>query len=256
MRKNELKMAPTINFYANFTAHRALGDVIARAGEDILSTFVRIERSDAYRRDENGTSEATVRSGCYKFIPKEGLCGHLYQFLALKELIEAERLFEQNAKYQKADKPTYIEYSNCRKINFVDAGCGIGNIMLIARIAGMVANGIEYDPKLVRRAKKIHQYFYGYNSCGKGKVIQGDILKHRSWKNYDIVYFYCPMCNSKMEKKFEEKMEDEIKVGTFIVPHLKASSRFREDPRFARVALFDNNGFGISNGGILRKVSQ
>jgi hypothetical protein len=196
------------------------------------------------------------RKGCYRFIPQRSYAYNFVLFRALREIILKERLQKLNEK-----KGTSYQLSSAcygawpwpvdDEVKFVDAGCGVGNIMLIANYAGLSPHGIEYDANLVKMARK----FLG----GRPKITNGDILKHgKRWKKYDIVYFYCPMCDAKMEQRFEESMENQIKVGTFIVAHLKKSNRYYHDKRFARVEISDPNNESITRNSsiVLRKIKS
>ena len=110
---------------------------------------------------------------------------------------------------------------------FLDAGCGIGWIVKLARGIGFNASGIELDENNVEVAKTLFNL--------KGYVKQGDILKHK-YPNYDIIYYYCPIFNKTLQMKFERKVEDEMIVGSFLIPCMKQDRGIEKDKRFELVS--------------------
>ena len=94
-----------------------------------------------------------------------------------------------------------VKYYNKKGISthslkFLDAGCGIGNVLTIANLMGFQAHGIEIDNKNIRIAKKLVT-----NSCEiHFKIIKGNILTFKNYSNYNVIYFYCPLYSQKKEK--------------------------------------------------------
>lgn len=164
--------------------------------------------------------------GAYPFIPKSGTLDHLAVYMALHEVLGK-------------GLP-----------KFCDAGCGVGNVMMVAKMAGFEVHGVEYDPRLVRWAERLCRDFY-YDIGAYGHVQRGDLLKNpRRWTKFDVVYYYCPMNDPAMQNKFELMLEDNLKVGGFIVAHLKKSGRINSDQRFVRVHLKDVKGRNIQRDGV------
>jgi SAM-dependent methyltransferase len=116
---------------------------------------------------------------------------------------------------------------------FLDAGCGVGNIMVLANeiLQCKYIHGLEIDKENVDEAKNLLKRFAG----GKREYIEvfkKDILKFQNYGDYDIIYYYCPLCNFEMEKEFEEMVEDQMKVGAVLAPYYKNSQRIEKDKRF------------------------
>ena len=94
---------------------------------------------------------------------------------------------------------------------FLDAGCGIGNIMLIAKQCNFCVNGIEYNTTAHRLCKAVMAENYS-----QGKVIKGDILTFKGYKDYDVIYYYVPIDNSVLMKKFTKYLAKNMKIGAII----------------------------------------
>jgi len=96
---------------------------------------------------------------------------------------------------------------------FLDCGCGIGNIMYLAHTVNYEPTGIEYEAFVYKAAKK---FLKGLSWC---KLIRGDILNYGSYHKYDVIYYYVPIQNGKLMKKFSDKVLRDMKVGAVLIPH-------------------------------------
>lgn len=114
---------------------------------------------------------------------------------------------------------------------FLDVGCGIGNVMSLAKYYGFSPFGIEFDPKLVSRAlfPKLSTINPQKQSCG---IYEIDALKFEHYGEFDVIYFYCPIKDSELESQLERKIEDDMKVGAYYLTNLKVDRRIRKDERF------------------------
>jgi hypothetical protein len=93
-----------------------------------------------------------------------------------------------------------------RKVfKFVDLGCGIGNIVIMAEAIGFKAYGVENDPRL-ENLKKQSSWFKFED------IMETDL------NEYDVLYFYRPFQNYKFEDKFEKRIMRDMKVGAYIYP--------------------------------------
>jgi hypothetical protein len=160
----------------------------------------------------------------------------------IRDFIDAKEIISKDSRW-----------SGFRKHNtlFLDAGCGCGNIMLIA--AGTTIceriDGIEINKKAVRNANTLllaNPYEKEASPierrdseyCRKiFNVMVGDILKFNHYNVYDIIYYYCPFINGKFEEKFETKVEDEMKVGAVIFAYSKRNNRISSDNRFEKIKI-------------------
>jgi len=97
---------------------------------------------------------------------------------------------------------------------FLDAGCGIGNILLIAKSLQLNVYGLEIHKPYIYYLKKESCV---YDSSRKN-IIETDILKYRGYGKYDIIYFYCPFQDARKEKRFELNVAKQMKVGAYLLP--------------------------------------
>jgi SAM-dependent methyltransferase len=93
------------------------------------------------------------------------------------------------------------------KLKFIDAGCGLGNMCGIASKLGFDAEGIELNPVLYNIAKQIYPEL---------KFHCQNILNF-DYSDYDVVYYALPFRNENLEKQLKEKIENEIKIGSYII---------------------------------------
>lgn len=107
-------------------------------------------------------------------------------------------------------KPNYNDTKT-----FVDAGCGMGWVVYLARQYGFKSYGIEWDKSLCEVAKSIYGSPYSSGELGN-RIINDDILE-QNYSKYDVIYYYCPINDGKLETKFERKIAREMKVGAYII---------------------------------------
>lgn len=159
-----------------------------------------------------------------------------------------------------------FSHENKQHLNFLDAGCGIGNVLFMARhIFNDMdysrkrfknIHGIELDPFAAKMARvmTVSDTFRNSKDNSARRVFNSDILKFRHYKKYNVVYFYCPIRLSPLQKLWEEMLEDTVKVGTFIIPNLKKSNAVTGDERFKPYYLKTDSG--SQYGRFIRKVSK
>lgn len=139
--------------------------------------------------------------------------------------------------YLKDAKPIVIkaqDKSPAENLLFLDAGCGVGNIMYLAKDMDYIVHGIERCRKNVKVAKRVvsHNNSWAYD---RSQVFGGDILKFKKYHEYDVIYYFCPIVDSKMETEFELLVENTMKVGAVVIAFSKADGRIYEDTRFTQV---------------------
>lgn len=144
----------------------------------------------------------------FGFIPSEPAS-------VLTVLIKAKHLLREN------DPSTYSRGHPTYK--FLDAGCGVGNIMLLANCIGFDAWGIEKDPETVKLACKL--------DCHEGRhIIKADMVEYKDYGKYDVIYYYQPMRSEKM-KVFINVLHSQIKVGAIVIPNGDCN-QFAKDSKF------------------------
>ncbi|MEN8200517.1 MAG: methyltransferase domain-containing protein [Thermodesulfobacteriota bacterium] len=113
-----------------------------------------------------------------------------------------------------------------RTFRFLDVGCGIGNILLIAEQYGFDVYGFERDEASCRIAMDI---------IGKERVWLDDAWKFENYGDYDVVYFFRPLPEAGPQSKLEQLIEERIKPGAVLIGNLRLGSSIEEDPRFSRL---------------------
>jgi len=159
--------------------------------------------------------------GHYHFIPRD--TGNVMNMLVLA------RKYITNL--GKLDRP-----------KFLDCGCGVGNVVILANFVGFNAYGIEYDTVTLARGKRLLKQF-GMNPQ---RLMKGDILKYSKYHEYDMLYGYCPMNNHKFEQQFENKLKLDMKVGALMagLPFYSGCEMINNQPICCqRLTLSEGNSF-------------
>lgn len=158
------------------------------------------------RQHGNRRSDIQKRHESYSFIP-------MNPGVALRQLVYAYEYLS--------------ERRGSANFDFLDAGCGPGNIMLLAKCVGFSSvTGLEFDFATIQAAKHFNPLWRD--------IKRRNILSYRSYKKFGVIYYYCPI-DGPLQKKFEERVEDKMSVGALLLPHLKKSNRILKDKRFLRI---------------------
>lgn len=101
---------------------------------------------------------------------------------------------------------------------FLDVGCGIGNVMLLAKATGFrQAHGIEFDKSHAKR------FLYGTSIRQTGSEVQvfwQDARTFEDYDQYDVVYMYRPIANHNMQGQLERRVASRMKKGAFFLANL------------------------------------
>jgi 2-polyprenyl-3-methyl-5-hydroxy-6-metoxy-1,4-benzoquinol methylase len=152
------------------------------------------------------------KNGSYSFIP-------FSTRIAVAQIIKAYDLLRLSIT---ADNP-YPSYK------FLDAGCGIGNIMLLAGKTGFNVYGLEIDPTIIRFVKEIGIY--------SNNIIKQNILTFKHYNKYDVIYFYRPIINGNKQARFENRVKDQMKQGAILIPNLIVDMSIKKDSRFKEITI-------------------
>jgi 2-polyprenyl-3-methyl-5-hydroxy-6-metoxy-1,4-benzoquinol methylase len=115
-------------------------------------------------------------------------------------------------------------------LSFLDAGCGVGNMLLLAHSVGFIkVGGIEFDEKTARIARKllkctINEYDY--------KIVKADLKKYNKYEDYNVIYYYQPLHVNCMPK-FLDLLGRNMKVGAVVI--VNGRDPFGEDRKFKRI---------------------
>lgn len=138
---------------------------------------------------------------------------------------------------------TYLkQYYETKNIKFLDAGCGIGNILAMINFIqqtlciNTIYTGLELDPALAAFGNTFLGFPEWYTGENK-PIIEQDITTYTGYTKHNIIYYYCPIANATFEDYFEEYLEDECAVGTIILPNMKRGRAIHEDYRFKKLVV-------------------
>jgi len=217
MKKGDIKlrtsMEETINKYVHFISSALLYNGCRH------KTRMKIE-------------EKSYKKGHYPCIPSHGIISLLIDLINVMEKL---RNSLENQHYMP---------------KFLDAGCGIGNVVLLARNVGCVATGIEYDLRTYRLAKKLIDSDSYYPN---GTIIKGDITTFDKYGDYDIIYYYQPMNKSELMNQFLEKLSNDMKIGAYIISYgSQPPSILNRNSNGSKIIRIHNTTFNT----IYKKVRQ
>jgi len=185
-----------------------------------------------YRQDVS-TKKKRNKDGSYEFIP-HNTSDNVRAFIMLKQKLIKE--------------PKWSGHKRANgRTKFLDAGCGIGNVMLTAKSCGLTdeAHGLELFDDTVAQARAFlgltHDHRNNSWSDSKSyfsyKVYKRDIMTFKSYSHYDVIYFYCPFCDHDMQQKLEEHIENSMKIGAVLIRRLRKKPGLSTDPRFKRLTM-------------------
>lgn len=110
---------------------------------------------------------------------------------------------------------------------FLDIGCGIGNIVLLAKAVGYAADGLEYNPKIYEVAKLVCR-------GTAAKIFKADMNKFDHYGDYDVLYYYQPMTGNTDMNKFTRKLAEKMKPGAYVIAY-GSKDVFRKSSEFSNV---------------------
>lgn len=113
-----------------------------------------------------------------------------------------------------------------RPLKFLDCGCGIGNILMIASCTGFHATGIEHELDTYKLGRDILDNRSASKNDDRNNIdiIKGNILFFRHYKDYDVIYYYTPIMNRQLQAKFVRKLVKNAKIGAIIIPYANGAN--------------------------------
>jgi 2-polyprenyl-3-methyl-5-hydroxy-6-metoxy-1,4-benzoquinol methylase len=180
------------------------------------------EYQEYFKKALNGANSRCLRrkNGCYKFVPTR--IGSLVPaFIAVdKYICKKNHMLSEH-------------------IHFLDAGCGMGNIMLLARELDWHASGVEIDPKCAEIARAITKQGPWIYGRAPAHVHVGDLLKYTQYHKYDVIYYWEPIYDRKLMLEFTNRLADQMKPGAVVIPR-GPRRRFHENKgEFKRLKICD-----------------
>ena len=111
-------------------------------------------------------------------------------------------------------------------LKFIDIGCGIGNVMLLAELMDFAVYGIEKDEVPFQTAVKL---------MGEELVAQDDIWQFERFGDFDLIYYFRPFAAKELQLRFEKMVEDALRPGGILIANRKMDNGIDDDPRFRRL---------------------
>lgn len=116
---------------------------------------------------------------------------------------------------------------------FLDAGSGPGFICYLATSVGYDSTGIEINRDVINLFKTMFPVSNRYHL----RIKKANILTFKEYSKYDVIYYYSPLSKDEPEIKFEEKVEDDMKVGAILIFYRKMSMKLFKDKRFRKIEI-------------------
>lgn len=211
----------------------------------LLVTIKALEKVINYQRSDytKKSYQMCKEEGSYPFIPIS-TSRSLNDFIMLRNILYGDISNIRSSKIHNIRKIWEDNISDNKNRMFIDAGCGIGNVMLLARATDLCydIHGIEYFHDTYQKALN----WLGIEKGGKYEhyeIFKENILDFDKYSAYDIIYYYRPFENMKLQSEFERIVEDNMKVGAVLIPRLK--KRIKEIQRDSRFISIFEFGRGI-----------
>lgn len=169
---------------------------------NIINRFVGLHSRDSVRRTINDTSRE------YPFVAMDPR----QVFAQIARVAEHLGLDPENPP---ADPP-----------RFLDIGCGIGNVLLMAEQFGFDVHGIEKDEYPAGIAARL---------LGKERIEQADIWSYDAFDRFAVVYYFRPFSDRELQLRFEKLVEGRMRPGAILIANHKNSNAIEQDQRFSRL---------------------
>lgn len=111
------------------------------------------------------------------------------------------------------------------RLSFIDIGCGVGEKVYLASLFGLRTFGLELRRPLINEGRELLESMghitsrWEQNDRERQCFIQGNALEH-DYKEFDILYFYCPLFNFELQTKLEDRIHATAKPGAVVIPAL------------------------------------
>lgn len=106
---------------------------------------------------------------------------------------------------------------------FIDLGSGLGFICALAAKEGLKVDGIEINPIYIEWSQKFFPEIKIYNM---------NIWDFNNYQDYDIVFYYLPFFKPEFIESFRIRIENSVKIGTYIITTEEEKQNLRKDDRF------------------------
>lgn len=120
-------------------------------------------------------------------------------------LFQLEEILSNDADYRHTDLPH-------RPLTFIEVGCGIGrNVHVLSatnRFAFEKIDGFDIVEEYIRIGKK---------HFGDELSLFVEDCMNFDYSGYDVVYFYRPLQDERMQKRFEDYLVKTMKSGAYII---------------------------------------
>jgi len=213
--------------------------IFGKAFDRVFRNYTKTLTGPWHKEDYKTTGDVNKKNPGWYFIPMS-YSSVIPQLLAVKA-------------YRELNKVVHV------KTRFLDAGCGPGNIMLLAQqlnVSGDYSHraqfhGIELEKegaqlgRLLTGSQALKTVEDKFNSLMY--IHNTDILTFKHYKKFGIIYYYCPIKCKPLQILFEERLEDQVNVGTIILPNLKQGTNIHHDSRFKLVTCNMGNRFNQVN---------
>ncbi len=147
---------------------------------------------------------AETQTGAYSYIPID-----IDEFFDM--MFTLEKCLTNDADYRHTDKPH-------RPVSFLEVGCGHGRNLHLLRATDRFCfekiSGFDIVPEYVEAGKN----FFDLDE----DIFMEDAFKF-DYGGYDVIYYYRPFSDEKMQRKFENRVLKTMKRGAYIAASLSES---------------------------------
>ncbi len=109
---------------------------------------------------------------------------------------------------------------------FLDVGCGIGNVLLVAEQYGFDVYGVEKDEYSCRTAREL---------VGEERIWLEDAWEFDRYGEFDVVYFFRLLPDAGPQARLEKMIEERIRPGGVLIANLRLGTSLENDPAFTRL---------------------
>jgi SAM-dependent methyltransferase len=112
-----------------------------------------------------------------------------------------------------------------KDMRFLDAGCGMGNVMYYAYLAGIKScTGIDFSDRNIAYGSSVLKdssfgisRYLDIKNYYTFRFIKDNIITYEDYDLYDIIYFYCPLRVRSGQMLFVAQVADRASKGATII---------------------------------------
>lgn len=155
--------------------------------------------------------EAALTSVAIAGADDEGLPDSSYSYIPLDLSEFFDAMYDLEAALAKDSDYADPDVKH-RRVDFIEAGCGPGRNLCVLRATNRFelrkVQGIDLSGPMIEHGRRIF---------GLGDDIWTDDCMTFDFSGFDVIYFYRPIADVELEEKFESRLVENMRPGSYVI---------------------------------------